>query len=494
DGDLSNGTPHERFITQAFANHNLLPAPPPSNDACEAPIDVTIGTVFGDNSYASPSFVATGCGNSTSADVWYRYTPAQDGMLEVTAIEASFMPTLSLHSECPPTAGNLLACNDTGCSGADAHVQAPVAKDVPVYLRVTGCLGARGTFTLKLQGAPISVALPDGVPDFVKPGTPAIISVRIVDGIDPLDPDTASMRYRFGPGPYRTLPLVPAGDDLFHAILPAAPCHAAPEFYFTAADVEGRAVREPAAEGAVLRIEVADVSTVWLDTFETDRAWTATAIGATNGFWERGAPVNDPEWPFTPMTDFDGSGQCYLTGNQPGDSDVDDGAVRLTSPSLNLTGGNIAVRYRYFLRKEDNVAADRIRTEISVNGTAGPWKAIRNHTADTNLQWTVGDIRQAELSALGISPSFNAYIRFTVFDFDTQSLVEAGLDAFQIARITCADIPICHADCVPPGGDGVVNMDDLIAVISAFGSPGGYCDITPVDDAGTPGNGIVNID
>jgi hypothetical protein len=494
DGDLSNGTPHERFITQAFANHNLLPSPPPSNDACESSIEVTLGTVFGDNTHASPSFVSTGCGNSSAADVWYRYTPAQDGLLDVTAIDASFQPTLSLHTDCPPTADNLLACNDTGCSNLTARVVSPVAGNVPVYLRISGCQGARGTFSLMLQGAPLSVELPEGVPDFAKPGTPTIIPVHIADGIDPVNPDTAMMRYRFGAGPFRSLPLIAFGDDLFHAVLPAATCQATPEFYFTAADIMGREVREPADDDGVLRIEVADVTTLWIDSFETDRDWSATAIGATNGFWERGAPVNDPEWPFTPMTDFDGSGQCYLTGNQPGNSDVDDGAVRLTSPALNLTGGNIAIRYRYFLRKEDIVSADRVRTEISVNGTAGPWISVRNHTADTDLQWTVGDIRQSELNGLGVSPGFSSHVRFTVFDFDSQSLVEAGLDAFEIARVTCADIAICRADCVPPGGDGVVNMDDLIAVIAALGEPGGYCDVTPIDDAGTPGNGIVNID
>ncbi|MEM7228835.1 MAG: hypothetical protein AAF432_08475 [Planctomycetota bacterium] len=53
----------------------------------------------------------------------------------------------------------------------------------------------------------------------------------------------------------------------------------------------------------------------------------------------------------------------------------------------------------------------------------------------------------------------------------------------------------CFGDCAPENpdgtfGNGIVNIDDLLAVINAFGDPGGPCDIAPP----RVGNLIVNID
>ena len=58
-------------------------------------------------------------------------------------------------------------------------------------------------------------------------------------------------------------------------------------------------------------------------------------------------PVNDPNWAYDPTADSDGSGQCWLTQNVTGNSDVDDGAVRVTSSSFDLSGGNVIIGYDY---------------------------------------------------------------------------------------------------------------------------------------------------
>ncbi|MEM7229314.1 MAG: thrombospondin type 3 repeat-containing protein [Planctomycetota bacterium] len=57
----------------------------------------------------------------------------------------------------------------------------------------------------------------------------------------------------------------------------------------------------------------------------------------------------------------------------------------------------------------------------------------------------------------------------------------------------------CPADCAPDNGDGtfgngLVNIDDLLAVINAFGSAGGPCDNAPDNGDGTFGNDLINID
>ena len=73
--------------------------------------------------------------------------------------------------------------------------------------------------------------------------------------------------------------------------------------------------------------------TLFADDFETNQGWTEANLGASSGDWERGVPVNDPNWSYDPASDYDGSGSCYLTQNQSGNTDVDHGAGQLVSPA-----------------------------------------------------------------------------------------------------------------------------------------------------------------
>jgi len=52
-------------------------------------------------------------------------------------------------------------------------------------------------------------------------------------------------------------------------------------------------------------------------------------------------------------------------------------------------------------------------------------------------------------------------------------------------------VPTCPADVAPPGGDGLINVDDLLAVISAWGP----CPHPCLTDIAPPGgDGQVNVD
>ncbi|MCA9296050.1 MAG: hypothetical protein KC983_06020, partial [Phycisphaerales bacterium] len=53
----------------------------------------------------------------------------------------------------------------------------------------------------------------------------------------------------------------------------------------------------------------------------------------------------------------------------------------------------------------------------------------------------------------------------------------------------CEEPLPCPADCQPMGGNGTVNIDDIIAVINTFGTTDLTCDVSPAG-----GNGVINID
>jgi hypothetical protein len=116
------------------------------------------------------------------------------------------------------------------------------------------------------------------------------------------------------------------------------------------------------------------------------------------------------------------------------------------------------------------------------------------------------DLGTARIDQNDSSPVFGGSIRLNnlgdlafhcTLTPENNNQVEWGSGIF----VALADPPViaCPADCAPDNGDGtfgngVVNIDDLLAVINAFGQLGGPCDIAPDNGDGTFGNGIVNID
>jgi hypothetical protein len=72
----------------------------------------------------------------------------------------------------------------------------------------------------------------------------------------------------------------------------------------------------------------------------------------------------------------------------------------------------------------------------------------------------------------------------------------SGLTGTGTVMISCGPIGAapCPWDCTPMGGgNGVVNIDDLLEVINNFGA-GATCDSSPDNGDGTFGNGVINID
>ena len=78
-------------------------------------------------------------------------------------------------------------------------------------------------------------------------------------------------------------------------------------------------------------------------------------------------------------------------------------------------------------------------------------------------------------------------IRFTANDDDPQSIVEAGLDAFQLVELDCGAGTPGDLD-----GDGVVGILDFLALLADWGSCGD-CGDCPADLDNDCSVGIVDV-
>jgi hypothetical protein len=111
----------------------------------------------------------------------------------------------------------------------------------------------------------------------------------------------------------------------------------------------------------------------------------------------------------------------------------------------------------YYLNLSNTTGGvDRLLVEASSNGAAGPWIEIARHTSNNNLNWTSNAIPQSHLTSVGLASTANMRVRFTANDSNPASIVEAGLDAFQVRVLDCSGLPTVYCtaktnslSCVP---------------------------------------------
>lgn len=140
-----------------------------TNDACAAAQPLVIGTMIGDTSLLTND--GTACGNSSSSkDAWYKYVPKINGTATFTTCGSDFDTVISVHTACPGTTLNSIACNDdasgSGCSDVmlPSVITMPVTADTTYLIRVAGYFGQTGVFQLTTIGPP--VAGPAGVQEW----------------------------------------------------------------------------------------------------------------------------------------------------------------------------------------------------------------------------------------------------------------------------------------------------------------------------------------
>ncbi len=174
-------------------------------------------------------------------------------------------------------------------------------------------------------------------------------------------------------------------------------------------------------------VKIVGLKSIFLtEDFETDTGWTVTSDAST-GAWDRGVP-NDYNRG-DPSNDYDGSGQCYLTGNSYNE-DIDGGSTWLVSPTIDVAGAQ-NVRLQYALWYTNDYGADPnndyFNTYVS-NDDGANWVLAETIGPQSTSGWNVHEIIVDDF----VTPSNQVKIRFEASDLNSGSIVEAGIDDVRI--------------------------------------------------------------
>ncbi len=344
----------------------------------------------------------------------------------------------------------------------------------------------------------LAFSFPDGLPEIISPYGGTTVRVLVTGVMAEPDPGTGVMYFNDGSG-WVEIPMIEIEPNIYDAIFPEVECVTQVSFYFGAQTTEGQTQLFPAnAPAEVLHTVAANSVEVQLtDNFETDLGWTVENDPyLTDGAWERGVPIGGGDRG-DPPTDYDGSGNCYLTDNVDGNSDVDDGITWLISPSMDLSDGADA-KIHYALWYTNNYGNDPnndlFKVYVSDNDGLG-WTLVETIGPVTSSGWKeysfmVGDF---------VMPTEQVKVRFEASDLNAGSVVEAGIDDFQVSAYKCS------VYCVDSDSDGygdpghpenecpddncpfVYNPDQADADGDEIGDVCDTCTDTDADGYGNPG-------
>jgi hypothetical protein len=316
--------------------------------------------------------------------------------------------------------------------------------------------------------------------------------VAVVGIIEAPLPGSGTISYRIGPsGPFTTQSMTSLGLNTYQAALPAALCGERVEFYVSADAAGGETVSDPVTAPADVYEALAahSLDTLAAYDFETNPGWAVTDSGGlTDGTWDRGVPAGGGDRG-DPPTDYDGSGQCWLTDNVDGNSDVDGGTTTLTTQNFDLSAAEdpyVTYARWYSNTFGDAPMADIFEVEISNNGGSS-WQDLETigpTGPEVDGGWFVVNYRIADF----ITPTAQTRLRFKASDLGSPSVVEAGVDAFSIYDIVCEP-------CTEPCDDGnPCTLNDACVATTCVGTPvncsafSTQCALASCNPAGSSGN------
>ena len=310
------------------------------------------------------------------------------------------------------------------------------------------------------------------VPDEIDPNTPLHIMATLDPREDVVVSGSVLLHFRNELGGWSSTEMNAAlvGTDAWWAEVPGYACDDSSGFYLSCQGQTAGMVTLPSGGAAsAWDYTIGHDIVAYDDNGQTNGDWTVQTDAADGG-WNRGVPINCDRG--DPPSDFDGSGSCWLTDNSSADScnsDVDEGSTALTSGVIevgDVPSGTLSYARWFSNSYGASPYTDSLVVQLSANG--GGWtllETIGPSGSDVdggwvNVSWDLGDIAPG---------AETIQLRFTASDIgaDTQSVVEAGVDAILITARECDDTPLCPGDL---NGDMVVDVTDVLLVIDGFGA------------------------
>lgn len=367
----------------------------------------------------------------------------------------------------------------------------------------------KGLFVWWIGDLPFSFSYPDGLPEMIDPsGDTVRVQISAIEGQQVL-PGSAKLHLNLD-GMESTIDLVDLGGDLYDAVFPATACGSLVQWYVSAQNISGLTLRDPPTAPATTHIAIAgsDVETVFTDNFDDDLGWTVGAPddNATAGHWVRADPVGTSSGgqQVQPDAPFIGSA-CYITGQHPGGgagaNDVDNGKTTLFSPVFDFSDADEVI-ISYWRWYSNHAGANPHNDIFEVDITSDPnaigggghsgggsaW--INVETVGPSGPETMGGWYRHEFAVSQfVELTDTVQVRFIASDYNPQALIEAAVDAFNVQYVDC--IASCLGDIAGggSGGDGVVDVSDLLALLSAWGA----CPENKACGADLNSDGIVDV-
>ncbi len=340
----------------------------------------------------------------------------------------------------------------------------------------------------------INFSYPAGRPKVIPSEEPVTLEVELSPFNDSLISGSATLHVSIDEGPYTEIPMSNIGGDNFTAAIPAVDCLSRVAYYVSGELSGGGVITDPvdAPNTTFTAVAAATSDIAFFDDIEGSVSdWSIYSDASlTGGEWEQAVPVATIFSGNLASPDGDASsdpnGMAFTTENCqpgafPGTCNVQHGPTYLEAPAIDLTDADAVVTYDrwFFNSSQGSVDADFLVTQVSNDGGAS-WTNVHS-TGGTGGNWQTASFLVSDY----VTPSADVRVRFVVEDEGNNSITNAGIDNFEVEALLCSDpAPACPADL---NGDGVVDVSDLLMLLSDWGSCPGDC---PAD---LNGDGVVDV-